>query len=299
MAPKQINTGNSKAYYRISEISRMSGVPSQTIHYYVREGLLPPPVKTSKTMAYYSEDHLERLYFIKKQQIESNQRLKQIKQQLAVDLPAAAPDDQEDKEGPVPFAQQKETILETAINLFTQKGYAETSITDIVNTAGVGRGTYYQLFKNKEDLLLECADRVFYELYSHVWEKLKNETDMMKRLQIRFEEYIKSYPKWRDMMDIIKSLASANNKKGIQKHREILQQITQPIVREIDRAARQQAIPNPDITISTVGAYMLLGASDYCARLHHEQGYDINLLFDHINQLIFKGLRYTPQNRSK
>ncbi len=296
MAPKKINTRNSKTYYRISEISRISGVPSQTIHYYVREGLLLPPVKTSKTMAYYSEDHLERLYFIKKQQIESKQRLKEIKQRLADDLPAAAPEDHRDKEGPLPFAQQKETILQTAINLFTQKGYAETSITDIVNTAGVGRGTYYQLFKDKEDLLLECADRVFFELYSHVWEKLQNETDMMKRLQIRFEAYIKSHPRWRDMMDIIKSLASTNNQKGVQKHREILQQITRPIAREIDRAARQQKIPGGNDTFGTMAAYMLLGASDYCARLHFEQGHDINLLFDHITQLVFEGIRYRSRS---
>ena len=299
MASKTTNTGKGKAYYRISEISRKSGVPSQTIHYYVREGLLPPPVKTSKTMAYYSEDHLERLYFIKKHQIESKQRLKEIKQRMAGDLPPADRDVAREKEGPLPFAHQKEAIIQTAINLFTQKGYAETSITDIVNTAGVGRGTYYQLFKNKEDLLLECADRVFYELYSHVWEKLKNESDMMKRLEIRFVEYIRSYPKWRDMMDIIKSLASANYKKGIQKHREILQQITQPIAREIDKAARQQAIPVANSTISNAAAYMLLGASDYCARLHYEQGYDINLLFDHFKQLAFKGLRYKSKDRSK
>ena len=88
------------------------------------------------------------------------------------------------------------------------------------------------------------------------------------------------------MMDIIKSLASSNNQKGIQKHGEILQQITQPIAREIDRAARQQAIPGGNGTSSIMAAYMLLGASDYCARLHYEQGYDIKRLFDHINHLL-------------
>ena len=37
----------------------------------------------------------------------------------------------------------------------------------------------------------------------------------------------------------------------------------------------------------------LLGASEYCARLHDEKGYEIKGLFDHIMQLALKGIRYS------
>jgi len=46
---------------KISEISKQSGVPSSTIRYYVREGLLPPPEKVNKKMAYYEDACIERL----------------------------------------------------------------------------------------------------------------------------------------------------------------------------------------------------------------------------------------------
>jgi DNA-binding transcriptional MerR regulator len=36
------------------------------IHYYQREGLLPPPHKTAPNAAHYDEDHLERLHFIQR-----------------------------------------------------------------------------------------------------------------------------------------------------------------------------------------------------------------------------------------
>jgi len=288
MASASNKTNKSTNFYRISEVSRLSGVPSQTIHFYIREGLLPPPVKTSKTMAYYTDAHLDRLYFIKKHQIESKERLKEIKHRLESRAfnrdSALATEDR-----PAPYAPQKETIIKTAIELFSRKGYAETSITDVVEAAGIGRGTYYQLFNDKEALLLECADRVFFELYSHVWETIKNETDMVRRLRIRFEEYIKSYPKWRDMMDIIKSMAAGNNQKGSHKYQEILQQIIRPIARDVDRAVEQQLIRPIN---STLAAYMLLGAGDYCARLHYEQGYGIADLLDHLMLLIFNGIRY-------
>ena len=45
----------------IGELERLSGTPRHAIHRYIRSGLLPKPLKTSKTMAYYNEAHLERL----------------------------------------------------------------------------------------------------------------------------------------------------------------------------------------------------------------------------------------------
>ena len=49
----------------IGELAKRTSVSTQTIHYYLKEGLLPKPVKTSKTWAYYTRDHVERINMIK------------------------------------------------------------------------------------------------------------------------------------------------------------------------------------------------------------------------------------------
>ena len=51
---------------RIKELSQRSGLPKTTIHYYQRDGLLPPPQKTARNAAFYGEQHLERLALIQK-----------------------------------------------------------------------------------------------------------------------------------------------------------------------------------------------------------------------------------------
>lgn len=51
---------------RMAELERLSGVPRETIHFYLRSGLLPPPDKTGKTQATYDERHLERLRLIRR-----------------------------------------------------------------------------------------------------------------------------------------------------------------------------------------------------------------------------------------
>ena len=46
---------------RMGELAEASGVPVPTIKHYLREGLLPEPVKTSRNMAYYPPEFVERL----------------------------------------------------------------------------------------------------------------------------------------------------------------------------------------------------------------------------------------------
>lgn len=51
---------------RMAELARKSGVSRETIHYYLREGLLPKPTKGGRTVAYYDDEHLERLRLIRR-----------------------------------------------------------------------------------------------------------------------------------------------------------------------------------------------------------------------------------------
>ncbi len=55
----------SEKLMKMGELVESSGVTKQTIHFYLREGLLSPPVKTSRNMAYYNQGHLEEIRLIK------------------------------------------------------------------------------------------------------------------------------------------------------------------------------------------------------------------------------------------
>jgi DNA-binding transcriptional MerR regulator len=55
---------------RMRDLEKASGVGRETIRYYIREGLLPEPVRASRNSASYSEDHVQRLKAIKRLQEE-------------------------------------------------------------------------------------------------------------------------------------------------------------------------------------------------------------------------------------
>jgi len=74
---------------KMSELVEASGVPAPTIKHYLREGLLPDPVKTSRNMAWYRPETVERIRLIKRLQEERFMPLKAIRTLLDED-PAQA-----------------------------------------------------------------------------------------------------------------------------------------------------------------------------------------------------------------
>jgi DNA-binding transcriptional MerR regulator len=69
----------------MKELAEASGVSAGTIKHYLREGLLPEPVKTSRNMAYYPPDFVERIKLIKQLQGERFMPLRVIKSMLDED----------------------------------------------------------------------------------------------------------------------------------------------------------------------------------------------------------------------
>jgi DNA-binding transcriptional MerR regulator len=76
---------NGEGMMRMRELSEASGVSAATIKHYLREGLLPEPVKTSRNMAYYPAEFVERIRIIKQLQEERYMPLKVIRDLLADD----------------------------------------------------------------------------------------------------------------------------------------------------------------------------------------------------------------------
>jgi DNA-binding transcriptional MerR regulator len=79
---KASDEGNGPPLLRMGELAEASGVSAATIKHYLREGLLPEPVKTSRNMAYYPPEFVERIKLIKQLQEERFLPLKVIKDLL-------------------------------------------------------------------------------------------------------------------------------------------------------------------------------------------------------------------------
>lgn len=57
--------------------------------------------------------------------------------------------------------ETKRKILTVCVRLFLEQGYKETSITQITENAGVTRGSFQNLFRTKDAVLLELVETMF------------------------------------------------------------------------------------------------------------------------------------------
>jgi AcrR family transcriptional regulator len=59
------------------------------------------------------------------------------------------------EQAPIP-----EKLMRVSVELFAEHGYAQTSVQQIVDAAGVTKGALYHYFKSKDDLLFDIYDRL-------------------------------------------------------------------------------------------------------------------------------------------
>ncbi|MEA2167402.1 MAG: hypothetical protein QOF76_702 [Solirubrobacteraceae bacterium] len=92
---------------KMRELAEQSGVSSGTIKHYLREGLLPEPVRTSRNMAYYPPEFVDRIRLIKRLQEERFMPLKHIRDLM---------DDDGDIERMERIVETEDRVLRAAIS---------------------------------------------------------------------------------------------------------------------------------------------------------------------------------------
>src|ERR1700739_3537720 len=55
-------------------------------------------------------------------------------------------------------AEIRERLFNASLNLFAQKGFAETTVEDITEAADVGKGTFFNYFPSKDHILLAFGE---------------------------------------------------------------------------------------------------------------------------------------------
>ncbi|MBB6479202.1 TetR/AcrR family transcriptional regulator [Spirochaeta isovalerica] len=69
---------------------------------------------------------------------------------------------------------KRKAVMDSAVFLFSSKGYAATSIQDIVAHSGLSVGTVYNYFANKEELLTSLIEEGWAEFFEEIKEGIKS-----------------------------------------------------------------------------------------------------------------------------
>jgi AcrR family transcriptional regulator len=257
---------------KISDLEKISGINRSTIHYYLREGLLSPPRRTGKTMAYYCADHIRELRRIRELQDEGYpiSLIKEMRDGSKGWKEAPA-------EEPTTSVDRKQQIMEKAVEVFARKGYHNTRITDITRAVGLGHSTFYLYFPTKKAMFIECVDQVFQTMFSGVWDEIKHEKNPLKRLRMRGETALKYHPEFLDIMHVLHGTMEDDPRLET-KRREIYASVAKTVQRDINKAIKEGLISPIN---SEIASYMLVGWLETAPLLlNQNKGYSVDDLLD-------------------
>ena len=89
----------------------------------------------------------------------------------------------------------KQTIMETAIKQFVQRGFQATSIADIMKAANMGLGTFYNYFDSKDQLLHYLLDNLAVQLQQrlqHLTAEQKSKAEILREMVLMTAQLVDS-----------------------------------------------------------------------------------------------------------
>ena len=80
--------------------------------------------------------------------------------------------------------QKRDSLLLNSYRLFTTKGIADTSISEIADSSGVAKGTFYFYFKDKQDIINHLTARKSSVLLEKALKTLKEKEEKSSKLPV-------------------------------------------------------------------------------------------------------------------
>ena len=99
--------------------------------------------------------------------------------------------------------RRREEILEAAVKLFSQKGYAAADTQMLADTLAVGKGTIYRYFSSKEALFLAAVDRGMHQLSEAIDRSVANITDPLDQIRAAILAYLTFFEEHPEIVELM------------------------------------------------------------------------------------------------
>lgn len=156
-------------------------------------------------------------------------------------------------------------ILQSAINVFAEKGFFNARISDISKEASVADGTIYLYFNNKYDILISIFEEEIGKIIARVKQELQSIDDPAEKLEIFATLHLSIVEENRNLAEVIQVELRQSNK-FIKEYRNKKFAEYLNIISQIIRYGQNQGIFREDIQLG-VFKRAFFGALDEISRL--------------------------------
>lgn len=158
-------------------------------------------------------------------------------------------------------------LLDAGVKLFSEKGYANTSVREIVELAGVSKPILYYYFKSKEGIFRSILDYALRQQEHVLEEALKKPGSVLDRLIYLYRIMYRALMEDRNLFKFIHNLIFGPHLgaglEGIEQyHRRIVDAIKTIYIDGLAKGEVKKASPDEV-------AFLVLGVLDFCIHLDY------------------------------
>jgi AcrR family transcriptional regulator len=186
----------------------------------------------------------------------------------------------------------KQRIKEAAINLFSEKGYAATTMRQIARKAGLAPGSLYNHVKRKSDLLLDIHRNFVDEVIEKTKQKENHDQSCEERLREVFKTFMKAIFENKLSFKILleqETFLPPAAKKEVGRNVNLLKEGFKRIIQSgIERGEFREV----DIKMAT---FCLFAMCNYTLRWINPKGpYSYEEMGEILFEIFFRGIRELP-----
>lgn len=186
---------------------------------------------------------------------------------------------------------KREKIIQSAIQVFAEKGFHEAKISEIAENAGVADGTIYIYFKNKNDILLAIIEEETAKITTKLKQNLLALDSPEDKLKKFIELYLTLFYENKGLATLFQNELRRGRELVKDFHSDKLIEYDE-ILREIIEEGQKKGIFIKDIQPSII-VNAIYGALDELVRLvvNAEKSLEKDLINDQIQKFILNGLK--------
>src|SRR4051812_46336927 len=99
--------------------------------------------------------------------------------------------------------RRSDEILSAATEIFARDGYACADLQDVADSIGVGKGTLYRYFANKQTLFQAAVDRVMSSMQDHIDAQIASIDDPLLRIAAAVRAYLEFFDSHPEFVELL------------------------------------------------------------------------------------------------
>lgn len=168
--------------------------------------------------------------------------------------------------------ERRDQLIACAARLFAERGYHPTSVADIVEALGVGKGVFYWYFSSKEELLTELLKSSHQALRRRQQSAIGDEPDPVRRIELGIRATLAWFRDHRDYFSIIQFAATDETFAPVlRRNREVALADT---IRHLKDAIVEGLIPDADPEMLAHSIYGVLDQMTRRYLIEHDEPVD-------------------------